>query len=327
MIEFNKKNARLWSIMGINPSIWSVGFADVLDSNPNVSVLTADLARFSGLERIASMYPDRFYNVGIAEQNMIGIAAGMAMEGFMPFVTTYAPFVTFRCADQIRHLISNKSLNVKIIGSSAGLTSGWSGSALLAISDIALMRSLPNVIILNPADCFEAIKMVVEMSRINAPVYLRVCGTTNLPIVYSEDYDFHIGKAVRLKYGERICLIGSGIGIVSETMKAAEIIDKELGIETSVVNMHTIKPLDTDILDELSSNHGLIVTIEEHNVIGGLGSAVAEYYSSKGKSPRLISLGIRDCLPKMGSRQYMLKSAGLDFESITECIVENYKEN
>ena len=152
MIEYNKRNMRSWSIMGINPSIWSVGFNEVADERKDLAVITADLSRFSGLERMTAKYPEMFYNVGIAEQNMIGIAAGMAMEGYQTYVTTYAPFVTYRCADQVRHLMGNMNLNIKAIGSSAGLTSGWSGTALLAISDIALMRSIPNMTVLSPAD-------------------------------------------------------------------------------------------------------------------------------------------------------------------------------
>lgn len=322
MIEFNKRNARAWSIMGINPSIWSVGFVEVAENSDDNAVITADLARFSGLERISRRYPERFYNVGIAEQNMIGVAAGMAMEGIQSYVTTYAPFVTLRCADQVRHLMGNMNLNIKAIGSSAGLTSGWSGTALLSINDIAFMRSIPNMVVLNPADCMEAIKMIVAMSKTTEPTYMRFCGSVNIPIVYQEDYEFEIGKAIVLKKGKKVAMIASGTTIVSETLKAAIIIEEETGITPTVVNMHTIKPLDTMCIENLLVNHDLVVTIEEHNIIGGLGSAVSEYLVAKKSNPKQIFIGIEDCIYKLGNRQFMLEDAGLTCNSIAKKIID-----
>lgn len=318
MIEYNKRNMRSWSIMGINPSIWSVGFADVAEEKENVAVITADLARFSGLERIANKYPERFYNVGIAEQNMIGIAAGMAMEGIQTYVTTYAPFVTFRCADQVRHLMGNMNLNIKAIGSAAGLSSGWSGSALLAINDIAFMRSIPNMVVLSPADCTEAIKMMEAMAKSSAPTYMRVCGSIKIPTVYNSDYEFEIGKAITLRKGEKIAFVTSGIDIVSECIKASEIIYEKIGIQPTVINMHTIKPLDKECLKAVMQNHDVIITVEEHNVIGGLGGAVAEYLSSLNCAGRQIFIGIEDKNYSMGSRSFMLEQSNLLAHQIAE---------
>lgn len=321
MIEFNKRNARIWSIMGINPAIWSIGFDEVAENRDANAVITADLARFSGLERISRKYPERFYNVGIAEQNMIGVAAGMAMEGIQSYVTTYAPFVTLRCADQVRHLMGNMNLNIKAIGSAAGLTSGWSGTALLAINDIAFMRSIPNMVVLNPADCMEAVKMIIAMAKTSQPTYMRFCGSVNIPIVYQDDYEFEIGKAVVLKKGEKIALIASGTTMVSEAMKAAIIIEEETEIAPSVVNMHTIKPLDTMCIRNLIDNHNIVATIEEHNIIGGLGAAVSEYLVTQINRPKQIFVGIADCNYKLGSRQFMLEDAGLTCNSIAKKII------
>ena len=316
MIKFNKKNMRLWSIMGINPSIWSIGFDQVASKKDNIAVLTADLSRFSGLERMSAKYPDIFYNVGIAEQNMIGIASGMAMEGYQTYVTTYAPFVTYRCADQISHLMGNMNLNVKAIGSAAGLTSGWSGTALLAISDIALMRSIPNMIVLSPADCTEAIKMMMAMSEIDNPVYMRLCGTTSIPMVYTEDYRLEIGKAITLQRGERVALMATGINMVSEAGKVAEMLEMECGIRPTVINIHTIKPIDKTCIKEIAKTHEVIISIEEHNILGGLGSAIAEVISSMNVKCRQLFIGINDENCKMGSRDFMLKQVGLNSEDI-----------
>lgn len=323
MIEYNKRNMRSWSIMGINPSVWSIGFDAVAQANDNLAVITADLSRFSGLERMNSKYPEMFYNVGIAEQNMIGVAAGMAMEGMQVYVTTYAPFVTFRCADQVRQLMGNMNLDIKAIGSSAGLTSGWSGVALQAINDVAFMRSIPNMTVLSPADCAEAIKMMEAMAKINGPVYMRLCGTTAIPTVYTDDYNFEIGKAVMLQRGEKIALIATGITMVSEAMKTAKQLEEKLGIKCTVVNMHTIKPIDVDCITSLAENHDILVTIEEHNIIGGLGSAVAEVVAKEKYECKQVFVGIDDMNCRMGSRQYMLEQVGLTADYIIQKILSN----
>lgn len=322
MIEFNKRNFRSWSLMGINPSIWSVGFADVAAEKNDVAVFTADLARYSGLERTFKNYPDRCYNVGIAEQNMVSIAAGMAMEGTQAWMTTYAPFMSLRCADQFRHLMGNLNLNMKAIGSAAGLSAGLSGSSLLAINDIAFARSIPNVVVLTPADCTEAIKMVLAMAESRTPTYMRFCGAVRLPVVYQEDYDFEIGKAVTLNKGEKIALVACGTTIVSEAIRAADILRDKLGIAPTVVNMHTIKPLDSECVKELAVTHEMIVTIEEHNVIGGLGSAVSEVLTRNGCCIRQMFIGIEDKNYIMGSRPFMLEQSGLTAERIADKVIK-----
>lgn len=326
MIEFNKRNFRSWSLMGINPSIWSVGFASVAEENEDTAVFTADLARYSGLERTFRNYPERCFNLGIAEQNMVSIAAGMAMEGTQSWMTTYAPFMSLRCADQFRHLMGNLNLNMKAIGSAAGLTAGLSGSSLLAINDIAFARSVPNMVVLSPADCTEAIKMVLAMAKSKAPTYMRFCGAVNLPIVYQEDYDYQIGKAVYLKEGSRIAFISTGTNVVYETKKAADLIEEKYGLAPTVINMHTIKPLDERCITELMSNHDLIVTVEEHNIIGGLGSAVAEVLAKNGGKIKQLFLGIEDKNYVMGSRNYMLDQCGLNAEKIADKTISLFNE-
>lgn len=318
MIEFNKRNARMWSIMGINPAIWSVAYAEVAENRDDTIVMTADLERYSGLQRTFQKWPSRSYNVGIAEQNMVGIGAGMAMEGKQVWMTTYAPFMSFRCADHVRHLMGNLNLNMKAIGSAAGFSAGFSGASLLAVSDIAFMRSIPNMVVLCPADTMEAVKMVLAMSKTEAPCYMRFCGAVNLPMVYTDDYEFEIGKGVELVSGEKTAIIATGTGIVSEALKAGKLIAEKDGYQPTVVNMHTIKPLDTDLIERLMENHSTIVTLEEHSIIGGLGSAVAECVAKNGWNGQLKTLGIEDKLYVMGSRDYMLEQSGLTADKITE---------
>lgn len=322
MIEYNKRNARMWAIMGINPAIWSIGFADVIKDRDDVALLTADLARYSGLTRTFTTRPEMCYNFGIAEQNMVAAGAGMAMEDVQVFMTTYAPFITLRCADHVRHLMGNLNLNMKAIGSAAGLSAGLSGSSLLAINDIAFVRSVPNMVVLSPADTFEAVKMMEAMAKTKSPCYMRFCGTINLPMVYTEDYSFEIGKAVELKSGSKVAIIATGTNVVSESLLAAKKIEETLGIAPTVINMHTIKPLDTDKIREVQENHDLVVTVEEHNIIGGLGSAVAEYLITSGKATKQIFIGIEDKNYVMGTRPFMLEQAGLTAEKIASRIIE-----
>ena len=319
MIEYTKRNIRAWSIMGINPSIWSVGFNEIAQNKEKVTVITADLQRYSGLERTFSNYPDICFNVGIAEQNMVGIAAGMAMDGVQTYMTTYAPFMSYRCADHARHFMGNLHLDMKAIGSAAGLSAGLSGLSLLAINDIAFFRSIPGVIVLNPADCTEAVKLMVAMSEIKDPVYMRFCGTTKIPIVYEDDYDLEIGKAVYLARGSSIAIIATGTTLVSEAVKAAKVIKEENGLELTVINMHTLSPIDTVVLDEISQNHDHIITIEEHSKVGGLGSAVAEYITSQNYDIQLHMLGVDSLTIPLGGREFMLENLGLTAVGLENC--------
>ena len=312
-------------MMGINPCIWSVAFPEVIAQHTETIALTADLARYSGMMRTWNTNPDRFINVGIAEQNMVGIAGGLAMSGQQVFMTTYAPFMTYRCADQMRHLVGNHCLNIKAIGSAAGLSGGLSGSSLLALGDIALMRSVPNMIVLSPADCTEAIKMVLACAETDKPVYIRFCGAINIPVVYKSNYEFKIGKAYELKTGERIFIAATGTTIVAEVLKAAVMIEERMGFSPAVVNFPTIKPLDTDYLEEVAGRFERIYTVEEHSVIGGFGSAVCEFAAAHKGFPPVRVLGVPDKVPALGHRPYMLEQCGLTATGIAETIIQEAK--
>lgn len=322
MIEYKKSNIKLWSRLG---SCGAFGFAanELAQTNDKVLMVTSDLCFYSGLDRFKSQYPNKLFNVGIAEQNMVGVASGLANEGFIPFATTYATFASARCADQVRVNMGYMNLNVKLVGLTAGLSVGILGPTHISIEDIAIMRSIPNVIILSPADCAETIKATIAASKIDAPVYLRLSGPMNNPIVYTDDYDFEIGKAITLLEGKDISIISTGT-MVYNSLKAAKILKEKYSICASVINMHTIKPLDKNAVD-MACKSNLIVTVEEHSKIGGLGSAVSEYLSEKTNKPPQLILGLSDEYKHAGSYDYLIQQYGLTPEKIAENILQKYK--
>lgn len=319
MIEITSRNTRIWSKLGPSGAL-GIAALELAGENPDALMLTADLSFFSGLERFKEQYPDRLYNFGIAEQNMMGAAGGLAKEGFLPFVNTYASFAASRCLDQVRVNMSYMKLPIKLVGLTAGFGAGILGATHMSIEDVAVMRSLPNITILSPADCTEIIKSILAAAKSKEPTYIRLTGPVNTPIIYKEEYKFEIGKAVELAKGEEVCLIGSG-SVISEALRASEILE-EKGISCSVINMHTIKPLDTSVLDRVISNHRLIVTVEEHSIFGGLGGAVAEYMAQKSKRSELEMIGIEDFFPRAGDYQYQLEQSGLKGCQISERVLK-----
>lgn len=316
MMEITSKNIRAWSRLGQRGAIFGAALPELAKANQDFWIVTADLGLLSGLERFKASYPDRYLNVGIAEQDMIGISAGLAKEGNCVFATTYATFITMRSFEQIRHNLGYMQCNVKIVGSSAGMVMGMSGNTHYAVEDIALMRTVPNMTVLSPADSAEAVKMAEALLEMEGPAYLRLTGGLNCPIVYKEDYPFEIGTGIVLRRGKNVAIIAAGT-MVSEALKAADQL-MEADISCTVVDMHTIKPLDTELLDELFSSHKLIVTVEEHSVIGGLGTAVAEYKAGIPDAPKQMILGIPDAFGKAGDYPYLLEQYGLYSGKIAE---------
>ena len=313
MIDYNKRNIRTWSLLGPSGAHGNAAI-ELAESDPNVVMLTADLCFFSGLERFREKYPDRLYNVGIAEQNMIGVAAGLAKEGFLPFVNTYASFCASRCADQVRVNMSYMKLPIKLIGLTAGYGAGILGATHMSVEDIALMRALPNITVISPADCTEIIKAMTASAKTDDPTYIRLTGPMNTPIVYTDDYDFVIGKAIKIREGEDVGIIATG-SMVYRAVKVADALS-EKGISCSVINMHTIKPLDSETVLEVNESHKLIVTMEEHSVIGGLYGAVAECLAQKGSHRPIIPCGIEDKFVKAGSYEYQMSESGLIVERV-----------
>ena len=322
MINIDRKSIRTWSLLGPSGAFGAAAM-ELGETDPNALMLTADLCFFSGLERFKAAYPDRLYNFGIAEQNMLGAAAGLAREGFVPFVNTYASFAASRCADQVRVGMSYMKLPIKLIGLTAGYGAGVLGATHISIEDVALMRALPNITVISPADCTEIIKAVIAASKTPDPTYIRLSGPVNTPIVYREDYDFEIGRAITLREGADACIVATG-SMVSRALKAAKALE-EAGIGCEVINMHTLKPLDGDVVESAAKRHGLIVTAEEHSVIGGLYSAVTEHLARRGGGARVIPVGIEDTFVHAGSYEYQMRESGLTAERIADIIKANLR--
>ncbi|HCX64358.1 MAG TPA: transketolase, partial [Eubacteriaceae bacterium] len=247
--------------------------AELGRENKNIVVLDADLSKSTKSATFGSEFPDRHFNCGIAEQNMMGIAAGLATTGKIPFASTFAMFGAGRAFEVIRNSICYPKLNVKIALTHSGLTVGEDGATHQSVEDIAIMRAIPNMVVLCPADATETKKMVRKAAEYKGPVYLRL-GRPNLPVLFDDSYDFEIGKATELKQGDDVTIIATGI-MTSTALEASEKLAEE-GIKARVINMGTIKPIDEEAIVKAAKETKAIVTAEEHSVIGGLGSAVAD---------------------------------------------------
>jgi transketolase len=321
MIQYNSINTRIWARLGACGTFGQAAM-DFPEINNKIVVLAADMRRFAGLDRFEQVNPDMFINCGIAEQNMIGMAAGFAKEGYVPFAISYAVFVSSRAADFVRVNMGYMKLPIKLIGLAGGFTAGQFGATHVAVEDIAIMRAIPGITVISPADCTEVVKAVIATAQTNEPTYIRICGIPNLPIVYKQDFDFEIGKAITLREGNDIAIIATGT-MVSRALEAANELEKR-GVSARVINMHTIKPLDKDAIMECTSLK-LIITVEEHSIIGGLGAAVAEVLSGIRNTPAQIILGIRDTFNKAASYEYQLGENGLLAEQIVNAIINALK--
>ena len=308
MIEFTSANIRMWSILG-SAGTFGLAALELPEIDEQALVVTSDLRNFSGLDRFGAMFPDRLVNVGIAEQNMVGVAAGLANEGFTTFATTYATFASARAADPVRVNMGYMGLGVKLVGMASGFSVGLLGPTHMSLEDIAIMRSIPNVAVISPADCTETVKATLALAEHDGPAYLRLGGGVPHSVVHRRDYAFTIGKGIKLSEGSDVTFVATG-SVVSEAVEAAKLLSND-GVSVGVVDMHTIKPLDTGLLDEIFETTDLVVTVEEHNVFGGLGSAVAEYKSQFRQSPPQLILGVSDFFPHAGEYDFLLEQAGL----------------
>ena len=247
MINIDKKCIRSFSMMGTR-NVYGLTCLDIASIDKKMIALSADMTIYSGLERFASTFNNRIFNLGIAEQNLIGVASGLSNEGFNVFASTYAAFATTRALDQVKVNMSYMKIPIKLIGLASGFSQGTFGNTHVSIEDIAIMRSLPNITILSPADGLETYKCVMEASKLNFPVYIRLTGVMYSDIVYTEDYNYEIGKSICIKDGKDIVIIATG-SMVYLAKKVSEMLDKD-GISAKVVDMHTIKPLDKDVISE-----------------------------------------------------------------------------
>ena len=284
--------------------------------NKNVVVLDADVSSSSKSSLFGAQYPDRFFNVGIAEANMVAIAAGMSTLGKIPFVNTFAAFIVLRGADPVRSLIAYEKLNVKLAGAYAGLSDSYDGASHHSIMDIAFMRALPNMTVVSVADAVETKKAVQTIAEYNGPVYLRL-SRAEVPTIFDDSYKFELGKGVQLTEGNDVTIIATGY-MVQKSLEAAEQL-KEKGINAQVVNIHTIKPIDRELIIKCAKETGAVVTVEEHSIYGGLGSAVAEVLIKEYPVPMEI-IGIQDTFSETGAYELLLKKYGLCAENIINTV-------
>lgn len=286
---------------------------------PEIVVLDADLAAATKTGIFKKAYPERFFDCGIAECNMVGVAAGLATCGKIPFAASFAMFSAGRAFEQVRNSVGYPKLNVKIVGSHAGISVGEDGATHQCCEDIALMRTIPGMVILNPSDDIEAKAAVKAAYEHEGPVYMRF-GRLAVPIINDRpDYKFEIGKGVTLREGKDVAIIATGL-CVSESLAAAEKLAAD-GIDAKVINIHTIKPLDEDLVVAAAKECGKVVTVEEHSVIGGLGSAVCETLSRKAPTP-VKNIGVQDCFGESGPAVALLEKYGLNAEGIYASVKE-----
>lgn len=317
-MNITKGVVRSWSRLGQRAAFFGIAMPEIAKKDENIMVVTADLAQLSNLTGFSEKFPNQFLNVGIAEQNMIGVSAGLAMEGYNVYATTYASFIAVRDLEHIRQHLSNLKLNVKLIGTAAGVVAARSGVAHWASEDVTFMRALPEMTVMSAADSLEAYYMAVYSAKHNGPLYIRINGVPNCPLVYDENYVFEPEKLSIIQKGEDVALIGTGL-MVHEAQETAKIL-AESGISCTVANMHTIKPIDKEGLKRLFDSHKLIVTMEEHNIIGGMGSAVAEYKSTFDNMPRQMFIGFPDSFTKAGTTQFIWEQFGITAPQVAERI-------
>lgn len=286
----------------------------------DILVFDADLAASTKTGAFKKVFPDRFFDCGIAEGNMMAVAAGVASTGKIPFASSFAMFAAGRAYEQIRNSIGYAHLNVKIGATHAGITVGEDGATHQCNEDIALMRTIPGMVIINPADAVEARAAVLAAIKHNGPVYLRF-GRLAVPVINDQDtYEFEIGKGQLLKDGDDVTVIATGL-MVNEAIEAEKILSAE-GISVRVVNIHTIKPIDRDIILESARKTGAIVTAEEHSVIGGLGGAVSEVVTESATPVPVLKVGILDTYGMSGKATDLMHTFGIDADTIVNRVKE-----
>lgn len=287
-------------------------------TNPRVVVLGADLTDSTRTLWFAEKFPDRFFQIGIAEQDMLNTAAGLSLTGKIPFASTYGVFVAGRAWDQVRTTICYANLNVKIGGAHGGVSVGTDGATHQALEEITLMRVLPNMQVIVPCDAIETYKATMKAAEIKGPVYIRF-GREKIPVITKEDTPFTFGKAVTFKEGKDVSLIACGY-MVYEALKAAEELKKK-GISARVINLHTVKPIDKEAIIKAAKETGAIVTCEEHQIMGGFGSTVAEVVVENHPVPMRF-IGIQDRFGESGTPEELIKEFNLDFSDIIKAVEE-----
>ena len=287
-----------------------------MSENEKIVVLNSDLAKPNGFSDLEKKYKDRVINVGIAEQNMASIAAGMSSYGFIPFICTFTPFATRRICDQIAVSICYAKQNVKIIGTDPGISAEYNGGTHMSFEDIGVLRSIPNIVIFEPVDNIQLKNILPQILNFKGPVYIRMF-RKEIPDVFTEDHKFYLFGSNTIKEGEDVSIFCSGI-MVQETIEANKILE-EIGINAEIINIHTIKPIDEESVINSAKKTKAVVTVENHNIIGGLRSAVSEVLAESCPVP-LRSVGIRDAFGQVGKMPYLKEIYNMTAEDIVEAV-------
>ncbi len=301
--------------------IYGQVLAELGKERPEIVALTADLAKSTKIGKFGDKFPERFFNVGIAEQNLFGIASGLALAGFLPFVSTFAVFAALRAGEQVRTDICYQNLNCKIIATHSGVSFGQAGTTHHCTEDLAVMRSFANMTVIAPADGYETANAVVACVDYPGPVYIRIGRGFEQTVYENAEYGYEIGKAVTMNEGSDITVIACG-PCVLHAVEAAKALKETQGVEVRVLNMHTIKPLDKDAILSAVNDTRKIITVENHSIIGGLGSAVSEVITEGGKACRLKRLGLQDTFGTVGQPDDLLSYYKIDAEGIIEAVSE-----
>ena len=322
MFDITPRNARSWSRIGAR-AFYGSALSALAAENDNIMCMSADLGRSSGLARFATEHPQRFINTGIAEQNMVGVAAGLARMGFDVFASTFAPFASLRAGEIVRMNMGYMQEPVKLVALGSGLAMGFLGNSHYGLEDVGVMRTIPGLTIISPADCAEIYKTLEACVGYQSPVYIRLTGAVNLPIVYEEDYVFQIGKAVWIRPVKAITVISTGT-TVGHALRAVNKIKEEADVDVGLLNMHTVKPLDEGAIAECVASSNELFIIEEHTNVGGLGSAVLQHINQyhpyfKG---RVLLHSLPDYYGETGSYEYLLEKNKLDAAGIYEFLKE-----
>ena len=304
--------------------IYGQALVELGEAHPEVVALTADLAKSTKIGEFQKKFPDRFFNVGIAEQNMFGVAAGMAKAGLVPFLSTFSQFASFRSADQLHTDLCYQNVNAKVIATHSGTSFGQAGSTHHAICDFALTRSIPNLTVICPADGLETYNAVMAAYETPGPFYIRINRGFDRVLYKNADYGFQIGKAVTVHEGSDITIIATG-SCVFQAWEAAQFLDQNDGLKVRVLDMHTIKPIDKEAIIKAVMDTRRIITVEDHNVIGGLGSAVAEVMAEAGKGCAFKKLGHQDKFAPIGLHEDIMNAVGIDSNGIINAVRETMK--
>ncbi len=322
-MNFKSTDAKQWSRMGPR-AMFGQFMINIAKKNKKIMVLSADLGRSSGLARFKIEFPKQYISVGISEQNLVGVASGLADEGFKVFVTSFAPFLSMRASEQIRMNLGYMKHNVNLVALGSGLSMGFLGNSHFGLEDIAIMRTIPNLNITCPADCSELGKVLSDYAfNDRGPSYIRLTGIPGSQNVYNKNYTYKFGKNITITKGKDILILshGSILGQVKLSVNAL----KKLNIDAELVNVVSLKPIDESVI-RLFKKYKKIITIEEHTSVGGLGSIMAEKILKNGIKSRLFSISLEDKFGPTGNYEYLLKHHGLDNYSITKKIIKLVKK-